>query len=89
MTNLYKKLAVAYAPENVKHVLGKIEDAKRAERQARVEAECLTRDLLRETGSEKDTFPEPPARFDGPVDVVPHAPVQFDRPLAKIFAENR
>ena len=89
MNNLYKKLAVAYAPENVKHVLGLIEGEKRKARAALTTAEVLTRDLLRETGIEKQEFPEPPARFDGPVDVVIHEPVQFDKPLASIFAENR
>jgi hypothetical protein len=46
MTNLYKKLAVAFAPENIKAQLTKLEELKRMEREVTTEAREVTRRIL-------------------------------------------
>jgi hypothetical protein len=53
MSNLYKKLAAAYAPEHIQKQLAEIEKLKRMERDAREQSQAIVRSIVAETAIPK------------------------------------
>ena len=65
MTKLYKMLAVAYAPENIKESLAKLAELKKLEHEARCEAGRVVADILDVAGCGASGQPNAERLFRG------------------------